>query len=312
MTRPRRLASVLAPLVLILGLSSAHGEPAGEREQPWLADVAYDVPTLDRLDIYRPRSFDSVPVVVFIHGGGWFNGDKGYVAGEDVAYFTSRNIAFVSINYRNVPTAQTDGLYPPVLGPLGDAKRALQFLRYHAKQFAIDPQRVVLLGESAGAFGALWLGLAPDRAKPTSSDPVEQMSTRVRAIGAIDAQTSIDPQQMRRWVGRQLNYGSHAFGLDAAAFDEFLARRGEFQKYFASLSPAEIVNKASPPTFLYYAHEKDESATDAMYTIHSPAFGTGFLQIAEERHADVTLRIGAKTQPNGRDELLAFLVKALQ
>lgn len=307
-----RKGLVLLLLPAILGLGSARAQPADGREKPWMADVAYDVHPLDTFDIYRPGSYDTVPVVLFIHGGGWFNGDKGYVPREDVAYFTSRKIAFVSINYRNVPSAQSDGLFPPVLGPLWDAQRALQFLRSHAKQFAIDPDRVALLGESAGAFSALWLGLAPERAKPGSRDPVERMSTRVKAIGAIDAQTSLDPRQMRQWVGPRLNYGSHAFGLDAAAFDEFLARRSEFQAYFPSLSPAEIVNGASPPTFLYYAHDRDAAATDPMYYVHSPEFGTGFLQVAGQRHADVTLRAGAKAHPDGRDELLAFLAKALR
>ncbi len=320
--RPR-LAPILLAVILLaalaLGLVPASGvlaadadRPPNGSEKPWLADVAYDTHALDKLDVYRPLSTDTVPVVVFIHGGGWFNGDKSYVPREDVAYFTSRNIAFVAINYRNVPSAQQDGLYPPVLGPLQDAKRALQFVRYHAKDFAIDPARVALFGESAGAFDVLWLGLAPDRAKPKSIDPTDRMSTRVKAIGTIDAQTSIDPQQMRRWVGPRLNYGSHAFGLDAAAFTQFLARRNEYKKYFPILSPAEIVNQASPPTFLYYTREKDGSATDPMYYVHSPDFGTGFLQVAEERRADVTLRIGDKGHPNGRDELLAFLAKALQ
>ena len=306
----RRLVIALGCMLLIA--SGAGGQPIKERQAPWLADVAYDTNPLQKMDIYRPPSYEAVPAVLFIHGGGWFNGDKGFVPPEDVAYFTGRNIAFIAINYRNVPMAEQAGIFPPVLGPLRDAQRALQFVRLHAKDFAIDPSRIALMGESAGAFDALWLGLAPDRATPASLDPAARMSTRVKAIGTIDAQTSIDPQQMRRWVGPQLNYGAHAFGLDGAAFDQFLARRGEYAKYFASLSPAEIVNKASPPVFLYYAHDKDGSATDPNYFVHSPDFGTGFLKIAEERRADVTLRIGAKAHPNGHDELLAFLAKALQ
>ncbi len=306
----RRIAMALGFMLLaVLGTS---GRPAKERQAPWLADVAYDTHPLQKMDIYRPQSFDTVPVVLFIHGGGWFNGDKGYVPSEDVAYFTNRNIAFVAINTRNVPMAEQAGIFPPVLGPLRDAQRALQFVRLHAKDFALDPDRIALMGESAGAFDALWLGLAPDRATPAALDPAARMSTRVKAIGTVDAQTSIDPRQMRRWVGPQLNYGAHAFGLDAAAFEQFLARRSEYERYFATLSPAEIVNKASPPAFLYYTHDKGESATDPNYFVHSPDFGTGFLKIAEERRADVTLRIGRKANPNGHDELLAFLAKALR
>ncbi len=315
MTRTACFLVFVLASALGLALAPARSDPAkpgaGQAEggKPWQADVAYDVHPLDKLDIYRPANADTLAAVMFVHGGGWVDGDKRFVPREDVAYFTSRNIALVSINYRGVASAQADGLYPPVLGPLEDTQRALQFLRLHAKEFALDPDRIVLLGESAGAFNVLWLGLAPDRAQPRSSDPAQRLSTRVKAIGTIDAQTSIDPQQMRAWVGPHLDYGSQAFGL--AAFDEFLARRGEYQQYFPSLSPAALVNEASPPTFLYYTRDST-SPIDPMYYIHSPAFGTGFLKIAEERHADVTLRMGTHPSPNGHDELLAFLAKALQ
>ena len=286
-------------------------ESACARPNPWLADIAYDANALDKLDIYRPAgNYADLPFVMFIHAGGWWNGDKQYLSPEDVAFFTDRGIALVAINYRNIPAAQADGLFPPVLGPLDDAKRALQFLRYHAKAFALDPARAALWGDSAGAFDALWLGLAPDRADPRSADPVARMSTRVSAIGAVNAQTSIDPLQMRAWVGPHLRYGGQAFGLPEADFDQFLAKRNAFARYFATLSPAALVGPSSPPVALLYTYPRDDGATDPMYYVHSPAFGSGFAAIAADVHGRVTLTNSA--DPAARTRLMLFLATALE
>ncbi len=302
--RPRRLGSgAVAALVLLASLGACRAGP------PFLADIAYDVHPLDKLDIYRPAGSADAPFVVFIHGGGWWNGDKRYLPAGDVAFFTDRGIAVVAINTRNIPAAQDDHLFPPLLGPLRDAQRALQFLRYHAKAFALQADKAALWGDSAGAFDALWLGVGPERAEAASLDPVARQSTRVAAIAAANAQTSIDPAQMRAWVGPRLNYGGHAFGLAEADFAGFLARRDEFARFYPALSPAALVSKASPPMFLLYTYPRDEGSVDPMYYVHSPDFGANFARLARGRGAPVTYRNSG--DPAARVEMMRFIAAAL-
>ena len=296
-------------LALLLLLAPVHAACA-ETALPWMADVSYGSNPLNKLDIYRPAGVkDDLPFVMYIHGGGWWNGDKAYLSKTDVEFFTSRRIVLVAINYRNLPAAQQDHLFPPVLGPLEDAEHALQFLRYHAKSFALDPAKAALWGDSAGAFDALWLGLAPNRADPSSPDPMQRLSTRVSAIGVTDAQTSIDPRQMRDWVGLRLHYGGHAFGLPEADFDQFLARRAEFARYFPSLSPAAIINPSSPPLYLLYTSVLNVRSTEPMYYVHSPDFGLHFAELARRKNVPVTLKISA--DPEARVELARFLAASL-
>jgi acetyl esterase/lipase len=59
-----------------------------------------------------------------------------------------------------------------------DCARAIQYARYHAKEFNIDPKRVAATGSSAGGMTSLWLAFHGDLADPKNADPVLRESTR--------------------------------------------------------------------------------------------------------------------------------------
>src|SRR5581483_8975043 len=113
--------------------------------------------------------------------------------------YLREGISVVSVEYRFIPEATKDGEVPPVLGPLGDAARALQFVRSKAKEWNIDKTRIGATGGSAGACSSLWLAFHPDMADPKSSDPIAQESTRLTCAAVVGAQTTLDPQQMKEW-----------------------------------------------------------------------------------------------------------------
>jgi len=152
-----------------------------------LPDVVYGHASGEdlRLDAFLCNSAKATPVVIYIHGGGWRQGDKrpnektfrveSEILGALKTAMQSAGVAVVSINYRlsdvAAYTAQVD-----------DVTRAVQFVRHQAGKWRLDARRVAVFGASAGAHLALWIGLHPDRANPKSSDPVERESTRVRCI----------------------------------------------------------------------------------------------------------------------------------
>jgi acetyl esterase/lipase len=163
----------------------------------------------------------------------------------------------VSVNYRFIPQAESQGVVPPVKAPLHDAARALQFVRSKAGEWNIDKQRVGATGSSAGACSSLWLAFHPDLAAPQSDDPIARESTRLWCAAVVRAQTSLDPQQMRAWIPNN-NYGAHAFGFkgDAAhglsPFDEFFAKRDTILPWIAEYSPYALVRADAPPIYLIY------------------------------------------------------------
>lgn len=95
------------------------------------------------LDVYAPGSGVDQPVVIWIHGGGWQHGDKARVGSKSTA-LNEKGMVLVSINYR---------LHPAVdyKGQGADVAMAIRWVRDHAKEFGGSPDRVFLMGHSAGA-----------------------------------------------------------------------------------------------------------------------------------------------------------------
>ncbi|MGJ8545987.1 MAG: alpha/beta hydrolase fold domain-containing protein [Sulfitobacter sp.] len=298
-------------LLLCLALLAALGQSGAAQPDKTHRNLAYGDHPEQRLDLYLPAAAGPAPFVIYIHGGGWWGGSKDNVSREDVAYFTRRNIAFAAIDYRSLTQASDAGMSPPLLGPLHDSARALQFLRLHGAKYGLDPHRAAVYGASSGGFNALWLGLHPDQADLGAPDPVLRMSTRVSVVGAVDAQTSIDPVQMRAWAGPELRYGGHAFGLDEADFEGFLAQRSTFAPAFDQLSPAALIHPAAPPVHLLYTANRAAAERTHLDFVHSPGFGAGFLALALERGLPASLTIAARSGSYNRRAFLAQLAEGI-
>ncbi|WP_197528183.1 alpha/beta hydrolase [Posidoniimonas polymericola] len=264
---------------------------------------------MQRLDVYKPSGPGPFPFVLDIHGGGWWNGDKA-LGRRQVETFTDAGIAIVGVNYRLLRDAARQKVDPPVTACLDDVRYALQFVRHYATEWGLDGRRVALSGVSAGGFSALWLGLSDEMAKPDSPDPIARESTRVLAIGVRDAQTSIDPRQMRRWVGPELRYGGHAFGLPERNFSKFLDQRSRYEPFFPKLSPAALVSSDDPPIFLYYKLAPDEAEKDHSFFVHSPKFGVELKKLAEPLGLECHVSYPGLEAPRFTDRY-DFIVKTL-
>lgn len=95
------------------------------------------------LDIYSPKNAKDLPVMIYIHGGGWRKGDKSAV-GLKAEYFTSKGWIFVSVNYRLVP----DGQHPK---NVEDVAAAIAWVHDNISKRGGDPEKLFIMGHSAGA-----------------------------------------------------------------------------------------------------------------------------------------------------------------
>lgn len=77
---------------------------AADMSKPTLADIAYGPHKVQKLDFYQAKSDQPTPVVFFIHGGGWLNGDKATF--NNAGQYLPHGISVVSINYRLIPLAK--------------------------------------------------------------------------------------------------------------------------------------------------------------------------------------------------------------
>lgn len=98
---------------------------------------------LQTLDVYTPAKDRKLPVVYWIHGGGWQTGDKGEVASKPKA-FNDRGMVFVSVNYRLLPQAEMKTI-------VEDVAAGMRWVKDNVSQFGGDPNQVFVMGHSAGA-----------------------------------------------------------------------------------------------------------------------------------------------------------------
>lgn len=126
-------------------------------------NIPYNNDTLVKhlLDIYLPPGAEEkVPVVVFIHGGGWISNDKyadmGYMP-NTLNAMLNNGIAIASIDYR---FAQ-DAVFPAILQ---DCNQAVSFLYDHADAYGLDNSRMALMGFSAGGHLAALMGTSQNNA----------------------------------------------------------------------------------------------------------------------------------------------------
>ncbi|MDA8563494.1 alpha/beta hydrolase [Mariniblastus sp.] len=232
--------------------------------KPTISEVKYGDHRRQVMDFWKAESTSPTPLVFVIHGGGWRNGSKERVASYvDVAEILEAGISVVAINYRLL--RQAGKVKPPVQVPIGDAARALQFVRSKAEEWNIDKQRIGATGSSAGACSSLWLAFHDDLADPTSDDPIARESTRLWCAGVRRAQTNLDPKLMKEWTPNS-KYGHHAFGKKD--FEEFLADRDELFPLIEQYSPMHLVTEDDPDIYIWYGtppamgqEEKDPTHT---------------------------------------------------
>lgn len=123
-----------------------------------------------RLDLYQPTgdTLTQRPVAVFVHGGGFSGGDKGSGPSPDFANtFAKLGYVTVSINYRLIASGCTGNsitaaCFQAALDAQHDAQAAVRWLRANATAYRIDPTRIAIGGESAGAITATAVGLHSD------------------------------------------------------------------------------------------------------------------------------------------------------
>ena len=200
----------------------------GERELP--------------LDLYLPPDTSSaVPVVIWIHGGGWRGGSKGN--GGRALNMTKRGFAVVDVEYR----LSGEALFP---AQIEDCKTAVRWVRANAKKYNLDPDRIGAWGSSAGGHLVAMMGLTHDE-NVFETDDHSQYSSQVQVICNWFGPT--DFLRMNDFEGR--------IDHDAADSPESRLIGGPIQENkekVAAANPITYVSKNDPPMLIMHG-EKDQS-----------------------------------------------------
>ena len=316
--------ALLCVYILISGMAISHAAPeqttartkrkeasgvayAPSIPKPTLSELAYGDHKRHVLDFWQAASDKPTPLVFVIHGGGWKGGSKERLSRfVDTSALLSEGISVAAINYRYTKNAQD--LEPPVKAPLHDAARALQFVRSKADEWNIDKSRIAAAGASAGACSCLWLLYHDDLADPESEDPIARESTRLYCAAVNNAQTTLDPQQMKDWTPNS-TYGGHAFGIKS--FDQFLAEREKILPWIAEYSPYALASADDPPVYLYYKGPPPAIGKPQKDPTHTANFGLKLQERCEELELKCELMYRGAAQATHKDAT-AYLIAALK
>jgi len=136
------------------------------------------------LDLYQPEGDEETKraAIVWIHGGGFFQGSKSDPPMATLARdFAQRGYVTVSIDYRLERKNMADrNLRRPMLGAMEDARAAVRWLRAHSVKYRIDPEKIAIGGGSAGAFTSLLVAYDEAAGEGESGNP--GYSSKVSAV----------------------------------------------------------------------------------------------------------------------------------
>jgi len=211
-------------------------------------DIPYATPAAERqvLDIYAPQGAKNLPVVFWIHGGGWQGGDKSSVQIKPQA-FVDKGYVFVSTNYRLLPQVDMATI-------VGDIAKSIHWVHDHIAEYGGDPQRLLVMGHSAGAQLAALVSIDERYLK------AEGLSLSIiKACVPVDGDTYdvpaiIETAETRRRVHGlpQAKFGHREkFGNDPAKHRDF------------SAVTHVVKNKGISPFFILHVAEHPDTSSQA-------------------------------------------------
>ena len=221
-----RIRSIAIFALLAFGAESAWADLVRVQK-----DVDYLGPLRsEKCDLYMPAPIgegDRFPGIVIIHGGGWTGGDKGAGREQNIgANLAKAGYVCISINYVLAKKGR-----PTWPRNLHDCKTAVRYLREHAKQLHIDPQRIGVIGGSAGGHLAAMVALTGPDSELDPAEPYGAQSCRVQA--AVDL---YGPAHLMTWRDTAMLPGT----------------RAEVPDLYRLATPGSHASKDDPPVLIVH------------------------------------------------------------
>jgi acetyl esterase/lipase len=242
---------------------------------PDVADCPYGPHERQRLDLWFGLR-KPAPLVVWIHGGGWYQGHKG---GEATAQIVNdcraAGCAVAAIGYR----LSQDAIAP---APMLDCASAVEFLRSRATEWGLNPRRFGATGVSAGGWNSLWLGFRG----------------QVSAVFTVNTPTFLDVTS------------PHAGEVPAPAFQHIALPRlvggppESAQPLLREIAPLYLAHAGAPPVFLLYGQRRALPGPDCTpgKAIHHSSFGAVLKRRLDELGVECTFRCRDDYPTTNEDE----------
>ena len=196
------------------------------------------------LDVYYPEKTDSpLPTIVSIHGGGYVYGSKEIYRryGMDMA---KRGFAFVNFNYRLAPKWK----FP---SPLADTNAVLKWVQMNARRYHLDPQRIILLGDSAGAQLASQYAAIHTNPEYASLFELNLPKVTIRALGLNCGRYDMVNWMAKKRKGLALDYLGKEIPADDPRLDVLGAVTGQYPPAYITTAHNDFLKADAEPMFRF-------------------------------------------------------------
>jgi acetyl esterase/lipase len=269
------------------------------RAQDVKRNIPYANPAHERqvLDVYSPPNAKNLPVVFWIHGGGWQTGDKSSVQLKPQV-FMDKGFVFVSTNYRLLPSVDMATI-------VRDVARSIRWVHDHIAEYGGDPQRLLIMGHSAGAQLAALI-CADDRYLKAEGLSLAITKGCVPVDGdTYDVPAIIETAETRRRVHGlpQAKFGHREkFGNDPAKHRDFSAVTHVAR------------DKGIPPFLILFVADHPDTSAQAQRlgnVLKDAGVAVTLFGAKETNHGKLNANLGVPDDPATK-ELYEFLGKALK
>lgn len=258
-------------------------------------------PRLNQLDVFRPdgaAAGDDRPVIVYVHGGGWRRGDKGFGIGDKVSLFTGAGYVFASVNYRLSPDPP-DPAYPPdrIRFPdqPDDVGEAIGWIDRNVSAYGGDPNRMILIGHSAGAQLVALVSTDHRYVKRWGVDP-GQIAGTVPLDGVYDITGQASGPR------RALFYNAFATPAENAVDDAW-----------ALASPVRFAEPGDPEMLIVTQDDLPPRIAGSTALAAALGPGRGSVLTVPYDHGKINEAVGAADDPAGETEaIMGFIDEALR
>lgn len=212
-----------------------------------------------KVDLYLPKKRNTdkpLPVVALIHGGGWVNGDRLGYAAAAIQFSRTGDYAAVTVGYRLTKEAH----WP---SQIYDCKAAIRWIRAHAKEYNLDPDKIAVMGSSAGGHLSSLLGTSGD-VKELEGDlgPSTTFSSRVQCVVNLCGPEDFTKALMFDKDGKPIVDDPAVSGLLGGTYE---AKHAEA----VAASPVTYVTKDDPPFITFHGTADKRVAYLNAETIHA-------------------------------------------
>ena len=254
------MISLLTLVLAAFLLSSSSHLEAEENPPPTFesspnVEARFDIPFLqsarsEKLDLYLPKhrkAGENSPAVLLIHGGGWKEGDKRQPREIEFGTTLAENgFVAASINY----ALRSSGKFPI---NLQDCKNGIRYLRTNAEELGIDPNRIAVMGGSAGGHLALLVAYTADQSNLAPSQPYPGVSDKVTCVVDFYGISNLATRKETDRTGKPLKIEP----LDSTTQSIFGSTPQDWKK----ASPVTYVKQDVPPTLIL--HGKKDTTVDS-------------------------------------------------